>query len=1606
MLKCFPLWKACNRQVEYIDRTHGNLTSVPDDILRYSRSLEELLLDANQIRELPRGFFRLVNLRKLSLSDNEISRIPPDISNLINLAELDVSRNDVAEIPENIKFCKSLQSADFSSNPIARLPDGITQLRSLTHLVLNDVSLARLPPDIGSLSNLQVLELRENVLKFLPSSLSFLLKLESLDLGGNELEELPENIGSLPSLQELWLDCNELSELPPEIGNLKKLTQIDVSENHLEFLPEEIGGLTNLTDLQLSQNQLESLPEGIGQLRKLSILKVDQNRLLILTPQIGNCECMNELILTENLLLELPTTIGKMKRITNFNVDRNRLQDIPMEIGRCTKLSVLSMRDNRVMHLPIEIGNLKDLHVLDVSGNRLEYLPLTVTQLNLKALWLSENQAQPMLKFQTDYDEKTNQKVLTCFLLPQQAYHTESMENLLKGSVATDQDSRLSWSERDVSTKSVDTSRVKFAGQEEEEDDEVLTDDESHFVRHGTPHPKELKARHQKLLANKKVDGHMIQHDPSKKKEDNVFVPSRDKDVKFESNDMPPKPVVNTYTKAQPSAPPVEPVYLTKPPVRVEPPKQPVVKEVVVSTVTTTIATKEEKPSTDEEAESDNKENSPEEEDDDGEYDHELVYSEKHVGFSEELADEPEKDLKLRRRDTPHHLKNKRILIDSSGSDAELKIREILAGKKASTEEESEETDKPSEPSGEELPDSPPPPIVPRMRRSPPPPAREPSPPPERSPTPPPVVPTSILSNSKEPHVSSTKQVAMEVSEEEVSIKIVREQGQGLGISIAGGIGSTPYRGDDESIFISRVNEDGCAAAAGLMVGDKVISVNGVNTLHVDHTVAVQALKEAGNIVCMVVAREMFVQPNEPTVSVSLSRDESGLGFSIAGGRGSVPFRPGSTDDAIYISRVTEGGVAERCGQLQVGDRILSINNVDMTDARHDQAVALLTSSANDVHLVVYREQLVVKQPELNSSEKQTRTAPPVVEHIEQPVKEHISEVKPILTAPPVVTKADNRPSSEASDSGEIKTNTGSFSYKPRFVPPTRITTNETNDSEVNSSGIAQAKTITTTTKQVVTTTKPVVKTTVQSPSPSSPNEPKVPEKPSPYAQELITVIKAGGPLGLSIVGGNDQSSQPFGNKDDESGIFVSKIVPFGAASKVNLQVGDRVLKVNEKDVTNASHQEAVMALISPTYDIKLLVRHDPPPKGLTELNIPKGNGEKLGMSIKGGLHSQPGNPANKADEGIFVSKIQPGGAVSKDGRMVVGQRILEVNGTSLIGASHQEAVRALRSVGDVLTIMVCDGFDPSHHNMVSPTGTGPSLNSQGRFDSISSIDRDDADFDIVKQEQETLQEAAMWEQEDLAKIEQMRREQERQTQQLTKENSVQSLNSIASLNSLDDIPFADSIPKDPSAPAAPTPQPAKQPPPVAHKPAPPVAQKPSKIPKPPVSQKPKIPPPGVTSGDIDPIRASRLPAAKIKPKTNIPKPGFESKSPAEDVQTENKPEENKPIDNKTRSLIDRKKFFEQEIKQSSETQPKTAKKFSYLQEHEISKMKIEDDQKTNSMSKEEILNYMSSDSKDHDFSKIIAKKPDVTVNAHTDSQVETTKQQIMELETTSNGGV
>ncbi|XP_077703706.1 protein scribble homolog isoform X4 [Canis aureus] len=1135
MLKCIPLWR-CNRHVESVDKRHCSLQAVPEEIYRYSRSLEELLLDANQLRELPKPFFRLLNLRKLGLSDNEIQRLPPEVANFMQLVELDVSRNDIPEIPESIKFCKALEIADFSGNPLSRLPEGFTQLRSLAHLALNDVSLQALPGDVGNLANLVTLELRENLLKSLPSSLSFLVKLEQLDLGGNELEVLPDTLGALPNLRELWLDRNQLSALPPELGNLRRLVCLDVSENRLEELPAELGGLLLLTDLLLSQNLLQRLPDGIGQLKQLSILKVDQNRLCEVTEAIGDCENLSELILTENLLTALPRSLGKLTKLTNLNADRNRLEVLPPEIGGCAALSVLSLRDNRLATLPAELAHTAELHVLDVAGNRLQSLPFALTHLNLKALWLAENQAQPMLRFQTEDDAQTGEKVLTCYLLPQQP--PPSLEESGLQSSPSE-----SWSDAPPSRVSV----IQFLEVPMCSDDaEGAAAEKRGLQRRATPHPSELKVM-KRGVEERRGEAY------SWKPESRLPSPlEEDKRLSTESGlSEDSQPSTGTASQGEPEGSLAD---------------------------TQGLSQQEAAPNAQEEA--------VEEE----------TYEEPTVRFAEDTlllppagedGESEEGQLeapwplpggrqRLIRKDTPHYKKHFKI---SKLPQPEAVVA-LLQGAQPDGEgpagaggwhngphtpwapraEEEAEEDEEEDEEEEEV---------------------------------------AVAEEDKEEAVVSAPSIKgvsfdqannlliepARIEEEELTLTIVRQTG-GLGISIAGGKGSTPYKGDDEGIFISRVSEEGPAAQAGVRVGDKLLEVNGVALHGAEHHQAVEALRGAGTTVQMRLWRERMVEPeNAVTVTplrpeddysprerrgaglrlpllqpeaagplrqrhvACLVRSEKGLGFSIAGGKGSTPYRAG--DGGIFISRIAEGGAAHRAGTLQVGDRVLS----------------------------------------------------------------------------------------------------------------------------------------------------------------------------------EICLPRAGGPLGLSIVGGSDHSSHPFGIQ--EPGVFISKVLPRGLAARSGLRVGDRILAVNGQDIREATHQEAVSALLRPCLELVLLVRRDPPPPGMRELCIQKAPGEKLGISVRGGAKGHAGNPCDPTDEGIFISKVSPTGAAGRDGRLRVGLRLLEVNQQSLLGLTHGEAVQLLRSVGDTLTVLVCDGFDTS---TVAPAEVSPGVianpfaagvGRRNSLESVSSIDRE-----------------------------------------------------------------------------------------------------------------------------------------------------------------------------------------------------------------------------------------------------------------------------------------
>ncbi|XP_028258948.1 disks large homolog 1-like isoform X2 [Parambassis ranga] len=234
------------------------------------------------------------------------------------------------------------------------------------------------------------------------------------------------------------------------------------------------------------------------------------------------------------------------------------------------------------------------------------------------------------------------------------------------------------------------------------------------------------------------------------------------------------------------------------------------------------------------------------------------------------------------------------------------------------------------------------------------------------------------------------------LTERIMDIKLVKGP-KGLGFSIAGGVGNQHVPGDN-SIYVTKIIEGGAAHKdARLQIGDKLVAVNGACLEEVTHEEAVAALKSTPDVVYLRVAKHtsLFINDNFPPPDVTnsysphqdnhispymsgsqsvspaplttprysplpramtgddditreprrvvLQRGSTGLGFNIVGGE---------DGEGIFISFILAGGPADLCGELRKGDRILSVNGVDLSSATHEQAAAALKNAGTTVTIV------------------------------------------------------------------------------------------------------------------------------------------------------------------------------------------------------------------------------------------------------------------------------------------------------------------------------------------------------------------------------------------------------------------------------------------------------------------------------------------------------------------------------------------------------------------------------------------------------------------------------------------------------------------------------
>ncbi|XP_051782920.1 disks large homolog 2 isoform X14 [Erpetoichthys calabaricus] len=239
------------------------------------------------------------------------------------------------------------------------------------------------------------------------------------------------------------------------------------------------------------------------------------------------------------------------------------------------------------------------------------------------------------------------------------------------------------------------------------------------------------------------------------------------------------------------------------------------------------------------------------------------------------------------------------------------------------------------------------------------------------------------------PYVNGTE---IEYEFEEITL----ERGNsGLGFSIAGGT-DNPHIGDDPGIFITKIIPGGAAAEDGrLRVNDCILRVNDVDVSEVSHSKAVEALKVAGSIVRLYVRRRRPML--ETVVEIKLIKGPKGLGFSIAGGVGNQHI-PG--DNSIYVTKIIDGGAAQKDGRLQVGDRLLMVNNYSLEEVSHEEAVAILKNTSDVVYLKVGKPTSVYLTDPYGPPDITHSFSPTLENHISSPGNNGTLEYK--STLPPI----------------------------------------------------------------------------------------------------------------------------------------------------------------------------------------------------------------------------------------------------------------------------------------------------------------------------------------------------------------------------------------------------------------------------------------------------------------------------------------------------------------------------------------------------------------------------------------------------------------------------
>ncbi|KAM3873959.1 tyrosine-protein phosphatase non-receptor type 13 [Diretmus argenteus] len=395
--------------------------------------------------------------------------------------------------------------------------------------------------------------------------------------------------------------------------------------------------------------------------------------------------------------------------------------------------------------------------------------------------------------------------------------------------------------------------------------------------------------------------------------------------------------------------------------------------------------------------------------------------------------------------------------------------------------------------------------------------------------------------------------------------------------------------------------------------------------------------------------------PEREITTVNLKKDvKYGLGFQIVGGENS-----GRLDLGTIISSITPGGPADVNGCLKPGDRLISVNDVNLDGLPHATTIDVLQNAPDDVTLVVSqpKERLYEDSP-LGYGPYQAKSSLKVLPSGQRQDLdfESSSEEQVGTGSPSPLLHSATTPSSSSSP---LRQHTSLSSQDSRTSSAAKTAQPPANGIHQNPDGAAT----------IVAAAAAASITHHHKPEPSVGLDAAPPALPPKTRKAKV-------PEAPKVSEHSD-----WGDSDMDEETYSS------SQEKLKLK------------------KECIMeSLIGNAPGVNSLR-----PGELFDVELSKKD-SSLGISVtvlfgKGGVNT------SVRHGGIYVKGIIPKGAAELDGRIQKGDRVVAVNGKSLEGATHKQAVETLRDTGQMVHLLLEKGHPPadSVHAPLTPQFTPPS---------------------------------------------------------------------------------------------------------------------------------------------------------------------------------------------------------------------------------------------------------------------------------------------------------